>query len=372
MENSLILDALSKKGLQTYLTNRVFDKLFFPDFLDWERTIQLTVETLIGAEGNRVAADIVSYNASAPEKMRPVHDVMKTELPPIRIKRKMSETNLNDYFILQRLADDASHRKALQMIFNDVDFCMDGVLARLEWMTIQMLSYGKISLTTSNNAGVITETDIDFQLPSGNQEYIGSAGGTASANYYWTTGAKSTNDPITDIEAIVKEGKDSGVKFKYILMNNTKWYELRESAAVQAFVAPYLVYGGTAARRAPSVKIMNEALAGYGLPSVYVVDTRVTIEQADHTQTSTDPWYHNKYVTFIPEKKLGKLFWCPTAEEQAKPKQATHVKKGPILISKYSETDPVAEYTVGLLNAFPSWPSIDKAWILNTESHTAF
>jgi len=374
MEYSILKSTIPQKQLETYVTKRVYDSQYWPLFFPFKQKSRLTVETLIGEEGNRVAADIVSYDSSAPEKRRPVTNKLTTELPAIRVKRKMSEIDLNEYFSLLALADSEGQREALKIVFGDIDFVMNAVLGRLEWMALQTLAKGIISLTATNNTGIVTEANIDFQLPTGNKEYIGSAGGTAAATHYWTTAVKATNDPITDIESIISEAATSGVKLNYMLMNRTKWNDFRQSAAVQDFVAPYMVYGGTRKKLAPSLEIMNDALKGYGFPEAVVIDTRVSIENADHTITSVDPWLHTNdaYVTFLENLQVGNMLWCKTAEEQAPPKQALHMKKGPILISKYSDVDPVAEYTAGLLNAFPSWPTIDRAWILNTESHTAF
>jgi hypothetical protein len=66
------------------------------------------------------------------------------------------------------------------------------------------------------------------------------------------------------------------------------------------------------------------------------------------------------------------MLYGPIAEETNPPKQVTQAKKGPILISKWSDVDPVAEYTKGELNAFPSWPIIDRVLSLDTESTTTW
>ena len=43
----------------------------------------------------------------------------------------------------------------------DTNFCWTAVAARLEWMALQDISLGKITLTNENNGSVISEYDVD-------------------------------------------------------------------------------------------------------------------------------------------------------------------------------------------------------------------
>jgi len=155
-----------------------------------------------------------------------------------------------------------------------------------------------------------------------------------------------------------------------MLMNRSKWTEFRTSDETKDFVAPYALYGGVRKKRSPNLTVANEALESEGLPTIVLVDTRISYEDVNHTITSVDPWLYggaDAYVTFLEDLKCGDMLHGPIAEETNPPKQVIQAKKGPILISKWSDVDPVAEYTKGELNSFPSWPTIDRALILNTE-----
>ena len=155
MEYSLLKDAVNKKNMQAYLSARVYDKLYWPTFFPLKSTPFLTYETLIGSKGNRVAADIVAYDVSAPLKTRKVVSKLSGEIPAIRMKKKMTEMDLNTYNIMKAQAKP-EQKALLDLIFGDVDACVDGINARLEWMVFQALSKGLISLsTTTNAAGVV-------------------------------------------------------------------------------------------------------------------------------------------------------------------------------------------------------------------------
>jgi len=367
MEHSILKEA-TPKNMEVYLKNRVYDRLYYPDFFPIKRVNTLTYETLIGSRGNRVAADVVSYNSSAPEKTRKVISRLTGEIPPIRMKKIMRETDLNDYNVMKAMGN-ADMQQLLDLIFGDVDACVDGVNGRLEWLAIQAMAGGTIILSTTNSAGVITQAAIDFQLPSTNKEV------ESAANKYWTTAAYATNTPISDIETIITEAKAAGSRIAHIVMNTSKWIAFRTSTQVQNYTSA-MYAGGSLIKLAPTLQQANDMLRAQGLPDIIVIDTAIDIETEAHTITSVDPWLDassaDRYVLFCPELPLGNMLVGPIAMETNPPKQATVAKKGHILVSKWSDVDPVAEYTMGETNAFISWPTIDACWILDSESHTTY
>lgn len=368
MEYSLLKE-IDKKSLQAYLIARVFEKLFWPTFFPLKSTPFLTYETLVGSKGHRVAADVVAYDASAPLKTRRTVSKLSGEIPSIRMKKKMTEMDLNTYNILKAQARP-EHKSLLDLVFGDIDDCVDGVNARLEWMIFQALSKGQITLSAiTNAAGVITEKAIDFGLPAANKKEV--VGATTT---YWTITNAANSKPITDIEFVMEAARTLGITPRYMLMNRSKWLAFRCSSQVKDFVVPFAIYGGTRLKRAPTIEVANEAMKSEGYPLIMVIDTRISYEDAGHTITAIDPWLdaagEDRYVTFLEDLKCGDMLHGPIAEETNPPKQVVQAKKGPILISKWSDVDPVAEYTKGELNAFPSWPTIDRVLSLDTENAT--
>ena len=371
MEYSLLKE-INSKTMQVYLTARVFEKLFWPTFFPLKSTPFLTYETLVGAKGHRVAADVVAYDVSAPLKTRRTVSKLSGEIPSIRMKKKMTEMDLNTYNILKAQARP-EQKSLLDLVFGDMDSCVDGVNARLEWIIFQALSKGEITLSTvTNAAGVVTEEAIKFGLLGDNKKVIQGA-----ATTHWTAALYDSNHPITDIEYVMEKAKDAGISPRFILMNRSKFLAFRVSTQVKNFATPYSLYGGPQAKRAPTLEIANAALKSEGFPIIVVIDTRISYEDASHTITSVDPWLDSatpaadRYVTFLEDLRCGDMLHGPIAEETNPPKQVAQAKKGPILISKWSDVDPVAEYTKGELNAFPSWPSIDRVMSLDTEMGTA-
>lgn len=348
-----LLNEISKKNLDTYVSKRVYKEMYWPGFFPLKQTPFLSYETLIGSEGAPVAADIVAYNASAPEKTRRVIDKLTGTIPPIRMKKRMTETDLNLYNQLKAMASP-DQNALLNLVFGDIDACVEGVNARLEWMTLKALSKGEIILSKDVNAGIITESKIDFQVSASHKN------GAATV---WSASV-STTTPITDIEAIYNKARLEGVTLSLVLMDRTAFGQLRNSTETQNFVRPYTLAGLTKVVRAPSLSVVNEALKDNGLPQIVIIDQSITVETEDHVQTTANPW-NTGYISFLPQQTVGNMLYGPIAEETNPPKQVTQTKVGPILISKYSSVDPVEEFTKGELNAFPQWASVDQCWMMN-------
>lgn len=354
-----ILKEVNKKNMEVYLANRPVQRYFWQDFFPAKVTPFLSVETIIGSKGNPVAADVVAYNTRAPEKKRKTVGKLTTDIPAIRISRAMKETDINAYNVMKAMAN-VDQNAILDLVFNDVDFCYDGVMARLEWLGLKILSYPKLTLTKSTNDGIITQTAIDFQMATANKKKVA---------VVWSASAATTT-PITDFIAVQAAATAAGTKLQYALMDTTQWGQFAASAETQSYTLGKL-YGGTAVKLTPTLAQANEMLASRNLPQIIVIDQNITLEDGDHTQTSVKPWTTN-YVTFIPQLQVGETKFGPIAEETNPPKQATQVKRGNILISKFSEVNPVTEWTVGQANAFPSWPGIDQCYSLYVASASAW
>ena len=93
----------------------------------------------------------------------------------------------------------------------DTQYCWDGVAARLEWIALQSISLGKVTLTNDNNNSVITEYDVDYQIDA--TQKVGFQTGSAAWN---TTGAKPFSK---DFKAIAAKAKKKGISLKYAFMN---------------------------------------------------------------------------------------------------------------------------------------------------------
>jgi hypothetical protein len=351
---STLIKGIDSKTINTYFKTRQYEAMYWASFFPVKNVLSLDYTTLIGEQSGRVAADVIAYDSSAPLKTRQVVSKLTGAIPKIAVKRKMSESDLNDYFMLSRMAD-TEQKQLLNMIWNDVDFVVDGVNARMEWMALQAVSKTVITLDTNNNNGIVTASNIDFQMPTANKK---------AASVVWSASA-STTKPITDIKAVVKAGRDLGIKFQAILIHPDMYDYFVLSTETQTFLKSYFNLSAESVNILESVEAVNRVMTANSLPYFVKMEQSVGIESKAGVITYVNPFDSN-YITFIPEMKLGDMLNGPIAEEIAPPKQVIQSKFGNILVSKYSEADPFAEFTKGETNAFPSWKNVNTCMSMKT------
>jgi len=367
------LSEITEKSMGTYLDKRKWMLRYYPDYFPLRSTPFLSYEVLIGLMGIS-AADLVSYNSSAPEKTRRVLDRLQGSLPATRVKRVKDEIAINEYLVAKAtIKNDADMVALLEMVFNDIDFVVESVQQRCEWLALQALSQMTISLNSTNSAGVITEEAIDFGLPAANKEFVGGA----AANRQWTVANATTSLPITDIQNICLEALKAGVVIKHILLNPTKFLDFRASAEVKDFVYGILVTeSGLQPTIAPTLKTINRVLTESGLPDIRIISTFIEIEDIEHNITAYDPWVDSagvdKYVTFIPDGPLGSMLHGPIAAEEIKDPGIVQNKVGHVLVQSVCSQDPISVATIGLSNVFVCFNRINEVWSLNSESHSAW
>ena len=351
MEISVLSDLLANNGLGGYFNGRKYSPKYFEQFLPFKLSPTLQYQTILGSYGSPVMADVVAYSASSPLKTRRVLDKLTGDIPKISMKKKLSESQLNTYMQLKNLSIN-NKEELLSFVYGDVDHTVEGCRARMEWLALRMLSYGAITLNKTNNNGMVTESEIDFLVPAANK--IG-----ASVN--WNAAANTTK-PITDIGTAQDLMIALGMPAKYMLMSTTSYRHLRTSTEAINFVFGRVLKDGS---KFPTQSEINQELALNGYPEIIIVDSRTMAETDAHVQSSLTPWYEG-VVTFIPELECGSMMYAMSAEEMFPVKQCTYGKHGNILVSKFSETDPVTEYTVGQINAFPSWETAGDSILMYT------
>lgn len=352
--NYSLLKEVNKKSLTTYVNSRLYEEMYWPSLFPVKTTPILTFEALSGEQGSRVAADIVAYNSSAPEKTRRVVSKLTGPIPATRVKRSLKETDLNTYNILKAQASP-DQKAILDLVFNDVDFVVNAVSARNEWIVLKALSYGTVSLDATNNDGVVTENAIDFGVPTANK--VGVA-------VDWATSASAT--PIVDFETVMALAQTAGSQIKYVLMDRVTFNYFKTTAQIKDYILPFGNYSAKGSKPTPRLDEINEALAADGKPQIKIIDTSIGIE-IKGVVTYSNPWT-SRYITFLPDLSCGNTLVGPSAEETNPPVQVVQAKADYVLVTKYSEVDPVTEFTKGEANAFPVWSNVDKCFIMKTDA----
>jgi hypothetical protein len=230
-------------------------------------------------------------------------------------------------------------------------------MARTEYLAMQALSYGQISLTTSNNNGIVTEVACDFGIPTGNK---------TAATLQWSQASGAT--PLTDIKTKVENAASSGYPLRYMLMDRTAVNELVANTEVQNQYALSLLLDDSR-KYSPTLAELNNLLKSRMLPEIILVDSNVRFENEAHAITNVAAW-KTGYVTFVDDLKVGNILHGPIAEETSESvsKKAIQVKRDHVLLSKWSELEPFGEFTKGQANAFPRFTNVDGIFIMKVDA----
>ncbi len=362
MERSLLKEVTDVR-LQAYLKKNRFSERYWPSMFPLQYRDELTWEALQGEAGASIKADVVSYDSSAPEKGRSIISSASGKIAKTVIKRVMREEDLLMYNRLKRGASTDTEKQAiLEMVFNDVDFVVDGVNATAEFLALQGLSTGQISFNKNNNNGLITEVAVDLGIPTANK--------TTVATLFSTT---ATADYIAEVKKIDKAARKAGTQLMYQWMSPDTFDSIIELDKVKVAYGYFVSKTNTAYNGTIAIDELNALLKKNRLPEILLIDTFIQNEDVNHKRTSIQPWEEG-YITFTAEKVVGKMQHGPIAEEDAETvkKSAIQAKKGHILVTKWSDVDPVQEKTKGEGHFFPVLKNPESMYILNTKSTTTF
>ena len=167
-----IIPEFSQANMNAIIQAYPLGALLYRDFFPLEFNPNLTFSSMEGAEGAKIMADIVAIGSKAPRKGREFVENIKGEIPKVEIARDLNE---KDLITIQQLRNSLAayptnagiKAQLINKIYEDPQFCIDGVNARLEWMSKQLVSTGKYKTTATNNGGV-ANVSADFRVRAQN------------------------------------------------------------------------------------------------------------------------------------------------------------------------------------------------------------
>ncbi len=330
---------------------------FFPKYFSMgSPQMGLTYATVIGRARIEAAASVVAHGSEAPLRSRAGLERLSGEIAALKVKRKMDEADYRDYLTMQALkvSDEAKKSQILQFIWNDVKYVVDSVTARLDIMTAQALSTGKIPITIDTNPDGIVPGTIDLLVPTGHNE-------TGTAAFGWTGRAdpewsKGTATPITDIRKLTHDlWNDEGIVHDKILLTPSKWWDVQKTKEVRD------TFDGS-----PTLDNFNSFMQSNQLPIFELVNVRAKIEKNGKIASVTT-WEDNKYVCFVPDGQLGTIHNALSVEQISPVTGVDYAVNNNILVSKWAQTEPFGEFTRGEIAAFPGLEVADTMHIVKVQ-----
>ena len=338
------------------LNTRHVRAMYFPNFFGIKKVASLKWETLTGEKGAPVVADVISWDASAPQKTREVIAKLSGEIPKIAVKRGMNESDYHEYKQLQRDASgDAAQLEILNLAFKDQDFVYNAVRARFEWWTMQMMSRGGFLLNANNNNGVVTAEFVGCGMPNENR---------LKSSADWSNAA--TADGLQDIEDAIVKASENGINVKFVVMHTSSFSMLKKQKSTVEKIKGWI--NGTT-KITVTKDLINQYLSEQEIPvKIVTVSPAVRIEDKSRRRKTVNPWARGR-VCFLEDLSVGDIQHGPIAAEssEAVAKKAITVKKDFVFLTKWSELEPFKEWTKAEANAFPVVNDPDAMYIMKTD-----
>ena len=316
----------------------------------------LTFSSMEGTVGAKVMADIVAIGSKAPRKRREFVENIKGEIPKLEIARDLNE---KDLLTIQQLRNSVAayptnagiKSQLIDKIYEDPQFCIDGVNARMEWMAKQLVSTGKYKTTTANNNGVVNVL-VDFKVK------------TQNALKKWTD---ADANPVEEIEKYQEEAKGKGYSYTTITMSRATLNQVLKNKNTRAFVLGIPINNTTIL---PDVRLdqLNAELAERGFPIIKVWESYVSVEGKDGEVTVASGWEEGN-ILFSNSAQLGNTQYTTTPEFTMSfaDVMSKSVKDNFILVNTFGHQDPISVSTKATAFATPVLNDTNRKLIIKTK-----
>ena len=297
-----------------------------------------------------VAADVVSLASSLPLKSRATLRVATGKLPKLGLKYSMNENEISDLNVM--IARGANEATIVSKLLNDTVRAIKAIDVRNEIMFLQGLSSGVVLVTDEENQGTGIRASFGYRDEN-----------KVKAKKAWSMAGAT---PISDITAVFDKANADSNPIDHVYIDKKTFNELRSSEEGKILGASYSrqVVTDKTLLAVPSRATFLEALKDEFGAEWHIIDSKVRIEGLDGTKKSANAWTEGNIV-FTPTDNVGRLVYGTLVEETNHVAGVVYEKAGDYtLISKYSTTDPVEEYTAGQALCLPVIDGADGIYLL--------
>ena len=302
-----------------------------------------------------VAADVVAMDASIPLKKRGSLANASGKLSKIAIKFRKGEKDISDLNVaIARGTDEAT---IAAKVLNDVPRVIDGTDARIEMMFEQALSSGTMLVEDSENDG--TGVRVDFYKEENQFHNIG---------VKWD-GNATTATPQDDVQQLFDKAAEDGNSIAIVMISKKYFNLFRRSKQGKELAASYQgrVFTASTVLPVPGRQLFIDALQDEYGAEFRIVDSTFKVQKHDGTEQSVRPWVDANVVA-IPAENVGRLVYGTLAEETNPVEGVNYEKSGSfLLISKYSNNDPLEEFTSGQALCIPVIDGADSIYLLDAD-----
>ncbi|GAX07199.1 hypothetical protein IWT25_02547 [Secundilactobacillus pentosiphilus] len=322
-----------------YVRDRQYPQLLGDTLFAPRRVETLELDQVYAGNRTPVIANVSAFDAEADIGSRSAN---KTSLELALIKKKM-QIKEKDLYALRNPRNAAEADYLKNRVFDDIDGLVQGVLARVEKMSMDALATGKVSVINPDTGEA---TDFDYQVPTTHQvDLTGKAG---------TTWDSDSADPIKDIE----DWSDlMDVAPTRVLTSKRIYRYLTRNANVLK-----AIYGTST--RALGQADFDAFMQAQGLPIIRTYDAKYRGTDEKGVLTSYRYFPEDAFV-MMPDDNPGEKLFGPTPEEIGLADDSSVNKQaiGNVFATVYTGgKDPVGTWEKASAVALPSFPGANEVF----------
>lgn len=298
-----------------------------------------------------VAADVVSTDSSLPLKKRGKLGSASGKLPKLGLKFRMNETEIDDLKVMKLKGTNMA--TIVAKFLNDVPRVIEGVDARLEIMLEQALSTGQMLVEGDDT----NATGVRVTFYQDNNQFKARVAD-------WNN--PDTATPQDDIQQMFDRASEDGNSIGLVMLSKKYFNLFRKSRQGKELAANFQNRTFTKNTVLPiaSRSLFMEALEDEYGAKFQVVDSTFRVQKLDGSELTVRPWAEANVVA-LPSEKVGRLVYGTVAEETNPVAGVAYQKSGNfLLISKYSNNDPLEEFTAGQAKVLPVIDGADGIYLL--------
>lgn len=304
----------------------------------------------ISAKYEDIAADIVALGSPTPLKGRDSMNSYVGEIPKFGTMRSLDEVQMKD--IDNMINQRRPEQEIINKIFNDTPFVINAVDEGIEDLFLSELSNGVGY--KKNNIGQAVKFDMHYTDYPENHRGV---------SVLW---AGSSAKPVNDIQKIVDQAEEDGNVIIRCYADDIALKAMYENEQVRAYFGFQQDYVGSVSN-VPTLsfkQLMSLFSNTWGMELVRV--RRTTRTEANGTRNKHKAWANGRMV-FTCDERIGDLVYTATAEETRQAKDVSYQKANDYcLVSKFSEQEPLMEYTKSQAMVCPVLQNVNRIYSLDT------
>lgn len=305
-----------------------------------------------------VAADVVAMDSSLPLKSRSTISKATGSIPKIGVKFRKGEKAISDINVM--IAKGTDEATVASKIFDDSVKAVKSVEVRKEIMFLQGLSTGSVLVSDGSEDKDNQGTGVRAKFGYKDENIF-----VAKAKAWGTAGYT----PQDDVQQLFDKANADGNSILHVYLSK-KYFDLfRHSDQGKLLAATYLnhVITDKTLLPVPGRRTFLDALADEYGATFHVIDSVFKVEKADGSKESIAPW-EEANVVGAPDTVVGRLVYGTLAEETNPVAGVNYQKSGShILVSKYSKTDPLEEFTAAQALCIPVIDGADNIYVLEAD-----